>query len=253
MPLERLVNLTVARKGMICLPSRHVSFFSRGKKKEENKNEETFSIDGDQIDRELMIREKNEELELKRNKSNLNPHHRNMILGLPPNNMELIDCHKTMRYKRKMFGMYGNKSGVDPGALWYLKSDLAESDEFEKIAFPYSVQESIERALEVKRKEEERIWEREKKIIENLNKLEDWKRQVQERAAKKLADMEAAKAKKDALIEEVRRHFGYKIDPRDEKFKELLLQKEKDYKKKLKEQKAKAKQERLLEKLGKEA
>jgi len=47
----------------------------------------------------------------------------------------------------------------------------------------------------------------------------------------------------------VRRHFGFKIDPRDERFKELLEQKEKEERKKAKEAKKKARQERITTKL----
>jgi hypothetical protein len=36
------------------------------------------------------------------------------------------------------------------------------------------------------------------------------------------------------MVEEVRRHFGFKLDTRDERFKEMLEQKEKEYKKKQK-------------------
>lgn len=51
------------------------------------------------------------------------------------------------------------------------------------------------------------------------------------------------------MVEEVRRHFGFKIDPRDDRFKELLEQKEKEERKKAKEAKKKARQERITAKL----
>jgi hypothetical protein len=57
-------------------------------------------------------------------------------------------------------------------------------------------------------------------------------------------------AKKDRLVEEVRRHFGFKIDPRDDRFKELLEQKEKEERKKAKEAKKKARQELVMARLG---
>lgn len=44
-------------------------------------------------------------------------------------------------------------------------------------------------------------------------------------------------------MEEVRRHFGFKIDSRDERFKELLEQKEKEERKKAKEAKKKVRQQ----------
>lgn len=47
----------------------------------------------------------------------------------------------------------------------------------------------------------------------------------------------------------MRRHFGFKIDPRDERFKELLEQKEKEERKKVKEAKKKARQELVMARL----
>jgi hypothetical protein len=51
------------------------------------------------------------------------------------------------------------------------------------------------------------------------------------------------------LVEEVRRHFGFKIDPRDDRFKELLEQKEREERKKAKEAKKKAKQQLVMARL----
>lgn len=55
--------------------------------------------------------------------------------------------------------------------------------------------------------------------------------------------------RKERLVEEVRRHFGYTVDPKDEKFQMLLEKKEKEQKKLLKEAKRKAREEKVLEKL----
>lgn len=62
-------------------------------------------------------------------------------------------------------------------------------------------------------------------------------------------DARVAKERKDRLIEEVRRHFGFKIDPRDERFKEMLELKEKAQKKALKEIKRAEKESKIMEKL----
>lgn len=51
------------------------------------------------------------------------------------------------------------------------------------------------------------------------------------------------------MIEEVRRHFGYTVDPRDEKFKEMLEKKEKEQKKLMKEQRRKEKEEKMVDKM----
>lgn len=47
----------------------------------------------------------------------------------------------------------------------------------------------------------------------------------------------------------MRRHFGFKIDPRDERFQELLEQKEKEERKKAKEAKKKARQQHAMARL----
>lgn len=55
--------------------------------------------------------------------------------------------------------------------------------------------------------------------------------------------------RREKLMEEVRRHFGYTVDTRDERFQELLAQKEKEQKKKMKEARKLVKEQRQLEKL----
>jgi hypothetical protein len=59
-----------------------------------------------------------------------------------------------------------------------------------------------------------------------------------------------AKERKDRLIEEVRRHFGYTVHAKDERFKELLEKKEKEQKKALKEAKKQAKEAKMLDKIA---
>lgn len=75
--------------------------------------------------------------------------------------------------------------------------------------------------------------------------MEQWTAELQAKLAKKEAALEAARVRKERLVEEIRRHFGFTISPRDEKFKELLAQKEKEEKKKKKEAKKQAKLEKL--------
>lgn len=51
-------------------------------------------------------------------------------------------------------------------------------------------------------------------------------------------------------MEDVRRHFGYTVDSRDEKFQELLAKKEKEQRKAMKEARKIEKQQRLLDKIS---
>jgi len=50
-------------------------------------------------------------------------------------------------------------------------------------------------------------------------------------------------------MEEVRRHFGYTMDPRDERFKALLEKKELEEKKRSKEAKKREREQKMLERL----
>lgn len=70
--------------------------------------------------------------------------------------------------------------------------------------------------------------------------MEKWTTDLETKIAKKEAALDAAKLRKERLVEEVRRHFGFKISPNDERFKEMLVQKEKEEKKKKKEAKKQA-------------
>lgn len=101
-----------------------------------------------------------------------------------------------------------------------------------------------------KKAKEDAVQLREDTIAKKLEKLEMWKNELNSKIAKKESTAKEAKDRKDRLVEEVRRHFGYKVDPRDEKFKELLDQKEREDRKRLKEEKRKVKETKMISKLA---
>lgn len=82
--------------------------------------------------------------------------------------------------------------------------------------------------------------------MEKLKKMNQWTTELNAKIAKKEAALQAAKLHKERLIEEVRKHFGFKISPHDSRFKEMLEQKEKEEKKKKKEAKKKARLAKFL-------
>lgn len=97
---------------------------------------------------------------------------------------------------------------------------------------------------------------REAELAEKLAKMNQWTAELNAKIAKKEAELEAARLRKERLVEEVRKHFGFKISLHDERFKEMLAQKEKEEKKKKKEAKKKAKLDRLtgiIQKMSKDA
>lgn len=88
---------------------------------------------------------------------------------------------------------------------------------------------------------------REAEIATKLANMDQWTAELNAKIAKKTADLKAAKLRKDQLVEEVRKHFGFKISLNDDRFKTLLAQKEKEEKKKKKEAKKQAKLDRFTE------
>lgn len=86
---------------------------------------------------------------------------------------------------------------------------------------------------------------REKSILAKLSKMDQWTAELNTKIEKKKIEMENARKRKERLVEEVRRHFGFNISPHDARFKEMIEQKEKEEKKKKKEAKKKAKFDRL--------
>ena len=68
--------------------------------------------------------------------------------GKPPHQMKpeyLCEYQKTLRYHRKMFGHYGMASGVDPGLCWPTEMELAERKEVDRLQYPRTLQESLEK------------------------------------------------------------------------------------------------------------
>lgn len=180
------------------------------------------------------------------NKSRLNPGHRNLVNGRLPYDVPVHRFHNTVKYKRRLYGRYGESSNVYPGLAWPTTEDLEDIREYEKVAYPLTIQEMQHNALERLEHEHQEIQMRQQKIDENMKKLNGWLKEVKEKATKKIQEAQQAKEKKEKLIEEVKKHFGYKLDPKDERFKEMLVKREKEEKKKIREEKKKIREEKLI-------
>jgi hypothetical protein len=100
---------------------------------------------------------KEEQIQRKRNKSRLNPQHRNLLHGKVPYPEPMDWVHETVKYKRKMYGRYGQSSGVLPGIMWPTREELEEIKEYESVAYPYTIQELITRVETKKREEQETL------------------------------------------------------------------------------------------------
>lgn len=188
-----------------------------------------------------------EEIQKICNKSRLSNGHRNLVNGEMPYDKPQHRYHNTVKYKRRMYGRYGDFSNVNPGLAWPTAEDLEDIREYERIAYPLTIQEMQQNALDNIEAEQKDIQMRQKKIDDNMKKLNGWLKEVKEKSAKKLYEAQQVKEKREKLIEEVKKHFGYKIDPKDERFKEMLVKREKEEKKKVRDEKKKIREEKLLQ------
>ncbi|XP_049292841.1 growth arrest and DNA damage-inducible proteins-interacting protein 1 [Anopheles funestus] len=226
-----------------------------GKKAEQLENEEPTAEDLPVtfVDDDAESAEEREARIAKlQNKSRLLPQHRNMLHGVLPYEQSQSWIHETVKYKRMMLGRYGiDGSRVDPRVCFPTKKETFEKEEYERVAFPFSLKQMMD-ANEAERKARKAATEaREAEVARKLEKLDQWTTDLNARIAKKEAEARAAKERKDRLVEEVRRHFGFKVDPRDERFQEMLALKEREDRKKVKEAKRKEKEEKMMEKLQK--
>ncbi|XP_037048867.1 growth arrest and DNA damage-inducible proteins-interacting protein 1 [Bradysia coprophila] len=203
----------------------------------------TVLFDGDDTELREATIEKN------RNKSRLLPQHQKMLHDTRPYDEAHSWIHNTVKYKRMMFGRYGLASGVDPRICFYSNNELADQREYEQVAFPFTLQEMMKENAQIKAEKEEKIRKREDDIDKKMAKLDMWTKELNAKIAKKEADAKAAKERKERLVEEVRRQFGFKLDTKDDRFKELVAQKEKEDKKKQKEERRKIKEEKMMAKL----
>lgn len=225
-----------------------------------NKSTSSSEIDADEDDSTPAVlfedddtELKEEKIQLSRNKSRLLPAHRNVLNDKVPYDEPQSWIHKTVKYKRMMFGRYGLASGIDPRICFYSKKEIDEKNEYERVAFPFTLEHMIKENEKNKIEKEEAIRKREDEIEKKLAKLDTWTKELEARIAKKEADAKAAKERKERIVEEVRRQFGFKLDMRDERFKELLAKKEKEDKKKQKEERRKIRQDKMLAKLQQKA
>lgn len=187
---------------------------------------------------------------IKLDKSGLLAQHRNMLHGQRPYNQAHSWIHQTEKYQRKLIGKYGSESELDPRICFPQQSVAKKLAKRQKISEPKTLLDMMKQVQEEERQKEEKIKIREEAIGKGMEKLEAWKQELHNKVKKKEADALAAKMKKERLIEEVRRHFGYTVDPRDERFKEVLEQKDREERKKEKQAKREAKENKLISKLS---
>lgn len=71
------------------------------------------------------------------------------------------------------------------GICFWTQSELAEKNEYEKVAFPHTVPEMIQMKKEEALAKKERAEARQQEISKNLLKLDQWKKDITARKEKK--------------------------------------------------------------------
>ncbi|CAL8274080.1 unnamed protein product [Lota lota] len=162
---------------------------------------------------------------------------------IPDRNSEKTpEWQRTDKFDRKLYGRYGDASGIDPAKLWPTDEKLEEMIKDEAEWHP-----PLEVMLKnISLREEEEAAKRrakEKLIASNMAKMPkmvaDWRRERRE-SKRKMAE---EKTQRDKLLAEARERFGYAVDPRSSKFLEMVAEVEKEQKKKKKLLKRRQKEE----------
>lgn len=213
-------------------------------KEDDNKDEISLALHNDDD-----VEATEAEIEMKRNKSGLLPPHRRMLNKQKPYDEPQSWIHTTVRYQRSLYGRYGAASGVDPQLSFPTAADRDEQLEYESVAHPKTLKQMIEENKQRIIDEKETVAAREKDVETKLAKLNQWKSEFHAKIAKREADARAALEKKARLVEGIRRQFGFKMDSRDPRFKELLDKKEQEDKKLAKMAKKKQTEDKKLAKL----
>lgn len=194
-----------------------------------------------------------EVIEKLRNKSRLYPTHYRKFHKKPPSLTEDQEQVYSLSRLRRIYGHYGSASGINVGLLWPSKEELELQKEWERVAHPNDLIQMMEMAKKTQEEEEQKILQRQEQLALKVAKLEDWKQEVRDRVAKQEKIAREAKEKKERVMEEVRQMFGFRIDPKDERFKEALEKKEMEEKRAAKAAKKLKKQQKMIEDIKKMA
>lgn len=185
-------------------------------------------------------------------KSRLRKTQRNFLFNLPKPDEE-FPWDKTLYFSRKQYARYGSQTNINPRICFYTPAEVADKQEFERVAYPLTIQQMVEVVKKEKADKLEAIRQREEKIAQNLMKLEKWKQDLHLRIAKKEEEAQAARTKREQMLEDIRQEIGFKIDFKDPRFQALMEKKELEAKKAKKAAKKKQREDQLLEKLKEQA
>ncbi|OAD54255.1 hypothetical protein WN48_08178 [Eufriesea mexicana] len=176
--------------------------------------------------------------EIIRNKSRLTPAHRNILRGQNPYDESMAWYHNTVKYKKRILGRYGMEAlKVPAGLAWPTPEEVEDRKEYERIAYPLSIQEQLQKIKEEKKKKEEALMARQMEIAKKMAGMKQLINQVQAKIADKEMKELEAKERKKRKIEEVRQQLIAQGMMNNANLTDALSQMEKEEKKRKKEMK----------------
>jgi len=186
-----------------------------------------------------------------RDVSGLRPWHHRRYHGQAPVIDQDTSHLASLRWQRRIWAQYGAKSGVNPAVAWPVKVEWEDKMEYEALAYPDTLQEMVRKSREEQADREKVVRQRMETIEKNMANLEKWKKEITDRKQRKQRELQAQKDKHDQLIEEVREYLGYRVDMKDDRFKEILEKKQLEEKKSAKEAKKKERAAKAIAKYQK--
>lgn len=197
-------------------------------------------IESQIADREVKMME--EKLQQLRNKSGLTPAHFNIQHDKVPYDEVEINSPSRPGFKRKMYGLYGSSSRVNPSILWPNTKELELAKEYEAVGHPQTLVELIESVKKQDRQQEEIKRKREEEVLAKVKVNKERIKAFKERVRNKYLQALEAKKKKEKLVADIRMKLGYNIDQKHEKFREEVAKLDEIQRRKAKEEKKAAKE-----------
>lgn len=193
------------------------------------------SLDTPKISNDLEEVEAREAyIEKSRNKSKLNVRHFKKQNNLVPDISADNAWQQSLRFKRRLYGKFGKASNVNPSILWPSNVELDAIKEYEAVLQPMPFREVVARVQENKKLEEIKVQKIEDEIFAKVANIKKELYEFHKKVALNKEKALALSQKKNKIVEEIRRQFGYKIHVKDEKFKEVYKQRQEEEKKKMK-------------------
>jgi len=231
--------------------AQRINYFSTNTQSENETESESITTDYE----EMLRLEEEERIESLRNISGLTERQRQRLHGLPRTGEMTDEYQNSVKFQRKLYGKMGAASGVDPRLSWVPKKKALELAKLFREREP-PLEERLAKLKMDKDHQTKRVADRQKKIAENMAKMDQWIEEYKVRLAKKDAEVQKKEERKRKILEEAREYFGYYVDPRDAKFQEMLEEKEAQEKLLAKKQKKEKKLEKMaarLQHMAKEA